>query len=66
VTIHLTIWWLIIPAAVVYGTGLFFGLALTMVADDLDWWLRPVLLVWPLALLAALAYGIFCFMIGKD
>lgn len=65
-TIHLTIWWLWWLLIAVYVFGLVAGMAGTLMMDTLQWWLRPLILIWPVAITAALLYRLTLFMVGRD
>lgn len=56
VTLHLTWWWLWTALIIIYVLGLLIGLAMTMMADSLEWYVRPLILIWPLTLLCLFAW----------
>jgi hypothetical protein len=67
VTIHVTIWWLWITLMVIYSIGVVLGMGLTLLADDrMPWYVRPLILVWPLTGLTLAFYHIAMFMIGRE
>jgi hypothetical protein len=63
--IHIGIWWLIVPGIAIYAAGVGVGLAASMVGDQPRWF-RMLVLIWPLAALAALAEWLVLFMTGRD
>jgi hypothetical protein len=65
-TIHLTIWWLWWTLIGLYALGAVVGLLATMIADDLEWWQRPAIAIWPLILAALVLWHGALFLIGKE
>ena len=65
-TIHLTIWWLWWTLIAVYVVGVLIGMFMTMIADDMEWWLRPLILIWPLTLTVLVLWHLALFLVGQE
>lgn len=65
-TIHLTIWWLWWALIGIYVAGVLTGMIMSILADSLNWWVRPVILVWPAWVAGITLWHLARFMTGRE